>query len=81
MSVRRVRSPTPCRGWHFGGSTCVQGRGVRGHDGADDSAGRSDPLALHMGNAHKKAGLPVRITLDAKGYLGNELVAYGPQAR
>src|SRR5215213_2114124 len=30
-----------------------------------------------MGNAHKKAGLPGRITLDAKWYIGNELVAYG----
>src|SRR5687768_10369200 len=30
-----------------------------------------------MGNAHKKAGLPARITLDAKWYIGNELVAYG----
>jgi hypothetical protein len=29
----------------------------------------------------RKAGLPVRITLDAKWYIGNELVAYGPQAR
>jgi hypothetical protein len=34
-----------------------------------------------MGNAHKKAGLPGRLTLDAKWYIGNELVAYGPQAR
>jgi hypothetical protein len=34
-----------------------------------------------MGIAHKKAGLPGRITLDAKWYIGNELVAYGPQAR
>jgi hypothetical protein len=30
-----------------------------------------------MGNAHKKGGLPGRITLDAKWYIGNELVAYG----
>jgi hypothetical protein len=30
-----------------------------------------------MGNAYKKGGLPVRITLDAKWYIGNELVAYG----
>jgi hypothetical protein len=30
-----------------------------------------------MGIAHKKAGLPGRITLDAKWYIGNELVAYG----
>jgi hypothetical protein len=30
-----------------------------------------------MGNAHRKAGLPGRITLDAKWYIGNELVAYG----
>jgi hypothetical protein len=29
-----------------------------------------------MGNAHKKAGLPGRITLDAKWYIGNELVAH-----
>lgn len=30
-----------------------------------------------MGNAPKKAGLLGRITLDAKWYIGNELVAYG----
>jgi hypothetical protein len=30
-----------------------------------------------MGNAHRKADLPGRITLDAKWYIGNELVAYG----
>jgi hypothetical protein len=34
-------------------------------------------LWRYMGNAHKKAGLPRRITLDAKWYIGNELVAYG----
>jgi hypothetical protein len=34
-------------------------------------------LWRYMGNAHKKAGLPGRITLDAKWYIGNELVAYG----
>jgi hypothetical protein len=33
-----------------------------------------------MSNAHKKAGLPGRITLDAKWYIGNELVAYRPKA-
>jgi hypothetical protein len=32
-----------------------------------------------MGNAHKRAELPGRITLDAKWYIGNELVAYGPK--
>jgi hypothetical protein len=31
----------------------------------------------YMGNAHRKAGLAGRITLDAKWYIGNELVAYG----
>ena len=34
-------------------------------------------LWRYMGIAHKKAGLPGRITLDAKWYIGNELVAYG----
>ena len=34
-------------------------------------------LWRYMGNAHKKAQLPGRITLDAKWYIGNELVAYG----
>ena len=34
-------------------------------------------LWRYMGNAQKKAGLPGRITLDAKWYIGNELVAYG----
>jgi hypothetical protein len=34
-------------------------------------------LWRYMGNAHKKGGLPGRITLDAKWYIGNELVAYG----
>jgi hypothetical protein len=34
-------------------------------------------LWRYMGNAHKKADLPGRITLDAKWYIGNELVAYG----
>jgi hypothetical protein len=34
-------------------------------------------LWRYMGNAHKKVGLPGRITLDAKWYIGNELVAYG----
>ena len=34
-------------------------------------------LWRYMGNAHRKAGLPGRITLDAKWYIGNELVAYG----
>jgi hypothetical protein len=34
-------------------------------------------LWRYMGNAHKKAALPGRITLDAKWYIGNELVAYG----
>jgi hypothetical protein len=52
------------------------GRSVRGHNGADHSPGRGDPLALH-GQRSQKAGLPGRITLDAKWYIGNELVAYG----
>jgi hypothetical protein len=34
-------------------------------------------LWRYMGNAHRKADLPGRITLDAKWYIGNELVAYG----
>jgi hypothetical protein len=34
-------------------------------------------LWRYMSNAHKKGGLPGRITLDAKWYIGNELVAYG----
>jgi hypothetical protein len=34
-------------------------------------------LWRYMGNAHKKGGLPGRITHDAKWYIGNELVAYG----
>jgi hypothetical protein len=34
-------------------------------------------LWRYMGNAHRKAGLPGRITLDAKWYIGNELIAYG----
>jgi hypothetical protein len=34
-------------------------------------------LWRYMSNAHKKAGLAGRITLDAKWYIGNELVAYG----
>jgi hypothetical protein len=34
-------------------------------------------LWRYMGNAHRKAGLPARITLDARWYIGNELVAYG----
>jgi hypothetical protein len=34
-------------------------------------------LWRYMGNAHTKAQLPGRITLDAKWYIGNELVAYG----
>jgi hypothetical protein len=36
-------------------------------------------LWRYMGNAHRKADLPGRITLDAKWYIGNELVAYGPK--
>jgi hypothetical protein len=34
-------------------------------------------LWRYMGNAHRKAELSGRITLDAKWYIGNELVAYG----
>jgi hypothetical protein len=34
-------------------------------------------LWRYMSNAHRKGGLPGRITLDAKWYIGNELVAYG----
>jgi hypothetical protein len=34
-------------------------------------------LWRYMSNAHKEAGLAGRITLDAKWYIGNELVAYG----
>jgi hypothetical protein len=34
-------------------------------------------LWRYMSNAYKKAGLAGRITLDAKWYIGNELVAYG----
>jgi hypothetical protein len=34
-------------------------------------------LWRNIGNAHRKAGLPGRITLDAKWYIGQELVAYG----
>ena len=34
-------------------------------------------LWRYMGNAHNKAGVPGRITLNAKCYIGNELVAYG----
>jgi hypothetical protein len=37
-------------------------------------------LWRYMGNAHRKAQLPGRITLDAKWYIGNELVAYGRKA-
>jgi hypothetical protein len=36
-------------------------------------------LWRYMGNAHKRAELAGRITLDAKWYIGNELVAYGPK--
>jgi hypothetical protein len=31
----------------------------------------------YIGVAHRKAGLPRRITLDAQWYIGQELVAYG----
>ena len=55
---------------------CIHRRGVRGHNGADDPQVEAI-LWRYMGNAHKKAGLPGRITLDAKWYIGNELVAYG----
>jgi len=34
-------------------------------------------LWRYICNAHRKAGLPGRITLDAKWYIGQELVAYG----
>ena len=34
-------------------------------------------LWRYIGNAHRKAGLPGRITLDAKWYIGQELVGYG----
>jgi hypothetical protein len=34
-------------------------------------------LWRYIGNARRKAGLPRRITLDAKWYIGQELVAYG----
>jgi hypothetical protein len=52
------------------------GRGIRGHHCADDSAGRGDPLALH--EQRPQEGWPPRPhTLDAKWYIGNELVAYG----
>jgi hypothetical protein len=53
------------------------GRGFRSHHRSDDPTGRGDPLWRYMGNAHRKADLPGRITLDAKWYIGNELVAYG----
>ena len=33
-------------------------------------------MALHRA-AHRQAGLPGRVTLDAKWYIGKELVAYG----
>jgi hypothetical protein len=38
-------------------------------------------LWRYMGNAHKKAGLPGRITLDAKWYIGNELVVTAASLR
>src|SRR4051794_5068256 len=34
-------------------------------------------LWREIGKAHRKAGLPRRITLDVKWYIGQELVAYG----
>jgi hypothetical protein len=34
-------------------------------------------LGREIGKAHRKAGLPRRITLDVKWYIGQELVAYG----
>jgi hypothetical protein len=52
------------------------GEAFRDDHCADGSQGRGD-LWRYTGNAHKKAGLPGRITLDAKWYIGNELPAYG----
>jgi hypothetical protein len=34
-------------------------------------------LWRYIGAAHRKAGLPGRVTLDAKWYIGQELVGYG----
>jgi hypothetical protein len=38
---------------------------------------RSRPSCGEIGKAHRKGDLPGRKTLDAKWYIGSELVAYG----
>src|SRR5688572_28912734 len=70
------RSHTPCHGWRFGGSTCIH-RAKPSSSPRRRRLRRSRRSSGYMGNAHKKGGLPGRITLDAKWYIGNELVAYG----
>jgi len=75
-----VRSPTPVEA-----GALVDRRASKGEAFVVTTAPTTPQVEAilwrYMGNAHKKAGLPARITLDAKWYIGNELVAYGPQAR
>ncbi len=52
-------------------------RGVRCHDRTDDCRRSRRSSGGTSGNAHRKGSLPGRITLDAKWYIGKELVAYG----
>jgi hypothetical protein len=69
-------SHTRSRGRRAGGSTCIYLARQLSSPRRQLRHRLSDPLALHR-QRPRKAGLPGRITLDAKWYIGQELVAYG----
>jgi hypothetical protein len=69
------RSRTLYRGLRAGGSTCTHLSEAFVVTTAPTTAQVEAILRRYIGNAHRKAGLPGRITLDAKWYIGQELIA------
>jgi hypothetical protein len=73
MSRRATRS----RDWPAGGSTFTRPAKRFVVTTAPTTAQVEAILWRYIGAAHRKASLPGRITLDAKWYIGQELVGYG----
>jgi hypothetical protein len=80
MSVRRVRSPTPCRGWRL-----VDRRASKGEAFVATTAPTTPQVEAILWRytwaTPTRRPVSLAASLDAKWYIGNELVAYGPQAR
>jgi hypothetical protein len=75
--VTTPRSRTPCHASLVGGSTSTHRARAFVVTTAPTTAQVEAILWRYIGGAHRTGILPGRVTLDAKWYIGQELVAYG----